>query len=240
MKKIVFLFLLMPCLIVAQTFEDGILTLTEFTVKTGHATQFEDGVKKWKECYNSNGGESTWGFWSRVQGEGRVYGVTSLMANWAAMDEEDSSNAGCGTIVSDFIMPHIESVKYNITTTLPDWSKKSMNTDTKFVWVTFMRVNDDRTFSKIVKDVTSVIAEEEGEPRGYWYAFMGGGENEADYMVSEQYSSYAELDADEDGPFEIYMKAKGEKKANAMMEDWNKAVDATWSYIWEYNLDLSN
>lgn len=224
----------------SQTFEDGILTLTEFKIKTGHASQFEDGVKKWKECYNSNGGENTWGFWSRVQGEGRVYGITSYMENWAAMDEEDASNSGCGVIVSDFIMPHIESVNYNITTTLPDWSRKSMDKTGKLVWVTFFRVNDSRTFSRIVKDVTSVIAEKEGEPRGYWYAFMGGGEHDPDYMVSEMYPNYAALDADEDGPFKMYEDAKGEKKANAMMDEWDKAVDAVWSYIWEYNEELSN
>jgi len=240
MKKLVFLLLFMPCILLAQTFEDGILTLTEFTIKIGHSAQFEDGVKKWKECYNANGGENTWGFWSRVQGEGRVYGITSYMENWAAMDVEDESNTGCGVIVSDFIMPHIEKVNYHITTTLPDWSKKTMDSRGKLVWVTYFRVNDSRTFSRVVKDVTGVIAEKEGEPRGYWYSFMGGGEQDPDYMVSQMYPNYAALDADEDGPFKLYSDAKGEKKANEMMDDWNKAVDAAWSYIWEYNEELSN
>jgi len=240
MKKIVFLIVFLPVMAFSQTFEKGILTLTTFKVKTGHATQFEDGVKKWKECYNANGGENTWGFWSRVQGEGRVYGVTTFMENWAAMDEQDESNSGCGIIVADFIMPHIESVDYDITMSLPDWSKKSMNSESKLVWVSYMRVNDRRTFSKIVKDVTSTIAEKEGEPRGYWYSFMGGGEMDPDFMVSQMYPNYAALDADEDGPFKIYSDAKGEKKANQMMEEWNEAVDASWSYIWEYNADLSN
>jgi hypothetical protein len=240
MKKLSLLFLFMPCIILAQTFEEGILTLTEFKIKQGHSAQFEDGVKKWKECYNANGGENTWGFWSRVQGEGRVYGVTSYMENWAAMDEDDESSTGCGLIVSDFIMPHIEKTNYNITTTVPDWSRKTMDNDGKLVWVTFIRVKDSRVFSKIVKEVTSVIAEKEGEPRGYWYSYMGGGEHDPDYMVSEMFPNYAALDTEEDSPFKVYMEAKGEKKANQMMEDWNKAVDASWSYIWEYNEELSN
>jgi len=240
MRKLGVLIVLLPFLAFSQTFEKGILTLTTFKVKTGHAAQFEDGVKKWKECYNDNGGENTWGFWSRVQGEGRVYGVTTFMENWAAMDKQDESNSGCGVIVADFIMPHIESVDYDITMSLPDWSKKSMEGGSKLVWVTYMRVNDTRTFSKIVKDVTSTIAEKEGEPRGYWYSFMGGGEHDPDYMVSETYANYAALDADEENPCQIYMEAKGEKKANQMMKEWDKAVDAVWSYIWEYNEELSN
>ena len=98
-----------------------------------------------------------------------------------------------------------------------------MDADSQLVWVTFFRVNDSRTFSRIIKDVTAVMTEKEGEPRGYWYSFMGGGENDPDYMVSRTYPNYAALDVEEDGPFKMYMD-----------------VDATWSYIWEFNEELSN
>jgi hypothetical protein len=124
--------------------------------------------------------------------------------------------------------------------TLPDWSKKTMATDTKLVWVSYFRVKNGSLFSEVVKDVSSTVANKEGEPRGQWYGIMGGDEDEADYMVVSSYPNYAALDVDEDGPFEVYEQVHGEKKANAMREKWRNAVDAGWSYIWELNTEMSN
>ena len=88
MKKLVLLVVLMPFLIVAQQNESILLNLSEITVKPGHNAQFIQGVKAWKECYLENNGEDKWNMWKRVQGEGNVYTMTSVMANWAEMDEE--------------------------------------------------------------------------------------------------------------------------------------------------------
>ena len=39
---------------VARAQEKFILSMTEFTIKTGHERQFENGIKQWKECYLEN------------------------------------------------------------------------------------------------------------------------------------------------------------------------------------------
>jgi len=240
MKRLLIMLMLIPFIGIAQDTEERILTMTQFNVKQGHRAQFEDGVKKYKECYTSNNGETNWNFWMRVQGEGTVYGATSFMEKWAEMDEEDNAGKSCYDIVSNFIMPHVESTRYNMAMTLSDWSKTSESTsEPKLAWVSYYDVKDNITFSEIIAEVSSVIKAKEGEPRGYWYNLMGG-KDSGDYMVSTIYGSYAELDVDEDSTYQMYLKAKGEKKAKETLNKWNKAVNDSWSYIWEYKPEISN
>ncbi len=66
MKKLLILLMIFPLMAFAQEVEERIMTMTEFKIKQGHGAQFKDGVKKWKECYTNDGGENTWGFWSRM------------------------------------------------------------------------------------------------------------------------------------------------------------------------------
>lgn len=241
MKKVLIIIMLLPFMAVSQTFEKGLLGMSSLTVKLGHSAQFEDGVKKWKECYLGNEGDWSWGMWKRVQGEGTVYALNGLMENWAEMDvSDDEAGKDCASIVMNFIMPHVEKSSYNLAMTLPDWSRKSIGAETGLVWVSYFRVKDRDMFVDVVKDVTSVMAEKEGEPRGYWYSFQGGGEYAPDYMVSSPYANFAALDEDEEGAFTMYEKAKGKKKADEMKNKWRMAVDAGWSYIWEYKEELSN
>lgn len=240
MKQLCIAMLLLPMMVLAQTFEKGILSMTSVTVKQGHRVQFEEGVKKWKDCMLENGTEDNWNMWSRVQGEGTVYGLTGMMANWAEMDKEDEAGKSCASIVTNFIMPHVEKASYAMASTLPDWSKKSMATDTKLVWVTYFRVKNGMLFSEVVKDVSSTLAKKEGEARGQWYAYEGGSETDPDYMVVSTFNGYAALDEDKDGPFKVYENVHGKKKADEMREKWRNAVDAGWSYLWEHKPELSN
>lgn len=242
MKKVLIILMVLPLFAVAQMTE-GLLDLTEITVKQGHNAQFLAGVKQWKDCYTKENGPDSWSFWSRVQGEGRVYGISSAMVNWAEMDKDPTAaSKSCRMMVDNLIMPHIEKIDYNITKGLTDWSKKSATDQPKLVWVTYFRVKNGIAFSEIIKEMTDVMVSVEGEPRGQWYRFMGGAEDAPHYMVSDLFTSYAALDEDEkrDGPFKMYKKAKGDKKAAQLMEKWMSAVDAQWSYIWELNVELSN
>jgi hypothetical protein len=239
MKKLCMLLLIFPFMAFAQEVEERILTMSEFKIKQGHSEQFKDGAKKWKECYIGNEGTDSWNFWERVQGEGTVYGLTGFMDKWAEMDETDPAGKDCRMIVKDFIMPHVEKATYNLAMTLPDWSRKSAPSDTKLVWVTYFRVKNSANFSDIIKEMTGVISEKEGEPRGNWFNIMGGDVDAPDYMVSTNYGSYAELDIDKDSPYQMYLKAKGEKKTKEMGAKWDMAVEDSWSYIYELNTDLS-
>lgn len=242
MKKLLLILLMWPLIALSQNTEAQLLSLTEFTVIQGHSAQFLEGVKKWKTCYNENNGTDSWNFWSRVQGDRNVYAVSGFMPNWAEMDKEDEAGKACRIVAMNFIMPHVKKANYNIAKTLPKWSKKTPSTDTELVWVRYFRVKNTAVFTEIVKEVSSTLAAEEGEPRGYWYRFMGGDEEAADYMVSETFPSYAALDEDDkkDSPFAVYKKVHGDKKAKEMNDKWMEAVDTSWSYLWELNQDLSN
>jgi hypothetical protein len=240
MKKLFIAMLLLPMMVMAQTFEKGILTMSTITVKQGHRVQFEDGVKKWKACMLENGSKENWDIWSRVQGEGTVYGLTGIMANWAEMDKEDEAGKSCASIVTNFIMPHIEKTSRAMATTVPDWSKKTMAADTKLVWASYFRVKNGMLFSEVVKDVSATLASKEGNARGQWYRLMGGSEHEADYMVVDSYNGYAALDVEIPGAFEVYESVHGKKKTEVQREKWRNAVDTGWSYIWEHKPELSN
>lgn len=240
MKKLFSILLIFPFMAFAQDVEDRIMNMTSFKIKQGHTAQFQDGVKKWKECYTENSGEDSWDFWFRMQGEGTVYGVTGFMDKWAEMDETDEAGEGCYTIVMNFIMPHVESVTRNMAKTLPDWSKKSIPSETKLAWVTYFKVDDAGNFSDVIKEMTSAMTEVEGGPRGYWYRLIGGDRDNADYMVSATYPNYADLDIDRDTPYQMYLKAKGEEKTKEMDDLWKSAGVESWSYVWEHQPELSN
>lgn len=234
--------MILPFMALAQEEEKGkLMSFSDFTIKMGHAAQFEDGVKKWKECYLEAGGEDSWNFWKRVQGEGAVYSFVGYMENWAEMDDEgDDAGKGCASIVMNFIRPHVEKIKYSLVRGIPEWSKQSEEDNVKIAWETSFRVKNGKLFNEVVESVTTVMKDVEGEPRGYWSYVIGGDEHEADYNVATLYDSYAALDKDEDSPFKMYEKAKGKKKADEMRDKWEDAVDEAWGYIWEYKKELSN
>jgi hypothetical protein len=106
--------------------------------------------------------------------------------------------------------------------------------------VTYYKVGDEGDFSDVIKEVTSTMTEVEGDSRAYWYSLIGGDRDNADYMVSSLYGSYAELDVERDSPYEMYVKAKGEEKAKEISEMWESADVESWSYIWEFQPELSN
>ncbi|WP_339610659.1 hypothetical protein [uncultured Planktosalinus sp.] len=226
-------------MLTAQNNESILLSVSEITVKQGHNAQFMEGVKKWKECYLENDGKESWNIWRRVQGEGTVYIMASVMANWAEMDIVDPVNKDCYTTVLNFIMPHVEKVNYNIARSMPEFSR-DMPEDTKLVWVTFFKVNDGTAFREIISAVSSSIKAKEGITRGIWYDYMGGALDAADYMVSTPYSGFAQMDIKRDSPWKIYENAVGKKKADEMGKKWDAAVDAAWSHIYTLNTELSN
>jgi hypothetical protein len=242
MKNLLMIMLMLPLMVISQNKETQLMTLSEFTIKQGHTAQFLDGVKKWKECYMENEGAENWNFWKRVQGDGVVYGLTGVMENWAEMDDESEDGAGqkCYGIVTNFIMPHVEKTKTGITQTVPRWSRTNTDEEMGVVWVTYMRVKDPMLFTKVVTEVNNTIAETEGEKRGYWYQFMGGDENDADYMISEVLPNYAALDEEYVNPFKAYIGIKGEKKGMEMYAQYMNSIDASWSYVWELDKELSN
>ena len=223
----------------AQNNEKILMNVTEITVKKGHNSQFVDGVKKWKECYLENKGTDKWNFWKRVQGEGNVYVMTGIMNTWSEMDKEDAAGDSCYLTLVNFIMPHVEKVNYNIAQRMPEFSR-GPNEDTKLVWVTFYKVKNDLDFKEIIGAVSDAIKAKEGSSRAWWYSYMGGAVDAADYMVSTPYKAYADLDIARDSPAKVYEDAIGKKKMDEMRSKWRAAVSDSWSYIYTLNSDLSN
>ncbi|WP_139002937.1 hypothetical protein [Hyunsoonleella aestuarii] len=242
MRKLVFLFLLMPFLIIAQDNDSFLLTLSEITVKPGHDAQFIAGVKAWKDCYLKNEGNDKWNIWKRVQGEGSVYTITGRMANWAEMDEQgDEAGKACRMLAVNLIMPHVKSSHYNIARFIPNTSRSAaFSADTEVVWVANFKTKNSRDFRECVNEISSVMETTEGDNRGYWYAVMGGSPEVADYFVSIPYKNFAELDVERDGVWKVYENEHGKEKTDALRDKFRASVSKDWSYMYTLNKKLSN
>jgi hypothetical protein len=227
---------------VSQENESFLLDMTEITVKHGHNSQFIAGVEAWKACYLENDGENNWNIWKRVQGVGTVYTMTGRMANWAEMDEEGSAaGKACRMLVVNLIMPHVESIHYNIARSMPAMSSTNpFPADTELVWVYNVKVNNSTSFKEVLADVNSALSKSSEGVRGYWYSVIGGAPEVSDYFVSIPYKNFAGLDVDREGVWEIHEKANGKKKTDAVRAKFRAAVDSDWSYIYSLQKELSN
>lgn len=226
-------------MLTAQDNERVLLTMSEFTVKQGHAPQFIEGVKKWKECYLENNGERKWSMWRRVQGEGVVFVMTGLRENWASMDQKDEANKECYALVLNFILPHVEKVNFNIARNMPDVSR-TFPEDTELVWVWACKVNNSTVFKENIEVMGKAIAAKEGGPRGVWYSYAGGAPDAPDYMVSVPFKGYADLDVTRENIWKIYEESAGKEKADAMRASQRAVIDVGWSYLYKLNKELSN
>lgn len=224
----------------AQAAEKGfILSMTELTIKPGHDNQFREGVKAWKACYIENKGEWTWNIWKRINGEGNVYILTSRMANWAEMDETSDDGKNCRNLVRDLINPHIESSEDNFARFQPEYSKAYPNPD-PVLWVTSWQVKDGMRFREIVKEVTAATAKAEGSSRGYWYSYMGGSKDAADFFVATPFANFAALDVDRENVWNIYEKANGKEKRDQLQADFRETIKESWSYLLKLDADMSH
>jgi len=242
MRKLFYLILILPFVVVSQSNESVLLSLSEITIKPGHDAQFLDGVKSWKECYLENEGTDKWNMWRRVQGEGSVYTMTSTMAKWAEMDEEgDAAGKECRMIVMNFIMPHVKSIHYNIASSMPDVSRTTpMPEDTELVNVYNFKISNSSVFMEVVDALTAEMKKADGDTRAVWYAVQGGAPEVADYFVVVPFKNFADLDIERDGVWKVYEKANGKTKADALRDKFRASISSDWSYMYTLNKGLSN
>ncbi|WP_027138869.1 hypothetical protein [Gaetbulibacter saemankumensis] len=241
MRKLLFLLFVLPLVLISQENESYLLNITEITVKMGHNDQFTEGVKAWKNCYIENEGEDHWNFWHRFQGVGNVYTLTSRMANWAEIDKKDEAGKKCRIKVVNLIMPHVESINYNIARSMPDISRSGgFPEDTEIVWVYNVQTSNSTHFKEVASEIGKSVKKAEGDSRGIWYSTMGGAPEVADYFIGVPIKNFAAMDVERDGVWEIYEKEHGKSKADALRSKFRSAVSSDWSYIYTLNKELSH
>lgn len=216
-----------------------LLSMTEFTIKGGHDTQFREGVTAWKTCYLENDGEWEWNMWRRIQGEGIVYGMTSFMDLWAEMDESDEAGMACQSLAQSMIIPHVETVVRNFARTIPAFSK-SAPAPMEAISVYYYQVNNGAKFRSTVASVQDAMRKVEGEPRGYWYSLVGGDLNAPDFFVVTPYANFAAMDAPRDGVWTVVENAEGKETRDQLQADSRDVVDKSWSFMFRRVGDLSH
>ena len=138
-------------------------------------------------------------------------------------------------------MAHVKSIHYNIARTLPDVGRMApMPEDTELVNVYNFKVSNSTAFMECIKEITSTIKKAEGDTRGTWYAVQGGAPEVADYFVAAPFKNFADLDADRDGVWQIYEKAHGKSKTDALRAKFRSSLSSDWSYMYTLNKGLSN
>lgn len=219
--------------------ESVIMSLTEFTIKPGHNTQFVEGVKTWKECYLEHEGEWTWYMSRRVQGTGNVYALRSYMENWAEMDDaSDEAGQACRNLVVNLINPNVEKATTHLSRFIPSISKASGGS-ADVVNVIYWRVKNSTLFMETVREVVSTVREAEGEPRGYWYGSIGGDLNAPHYSLATPYKNFAAMDEERDGVWTVVENELGEEKRAELQNNFRESVDQSWSFMWRNVPDLS-
>lgn len=217
-----------------------LMSVTEFTIKPGHDTQFQEGVKAWKACYIAEKGEWTWKVWQRQQGEGNVYVLASEMPNWAEMDKNDPVGGKCYSLVTAMIDPHIEKATSHVTRLLPEISKNTPTTD-ELISVGFyeLSLTDGHKFLPAVREVSASMAKAEGTVRGYWYSWLTMGPDSPNYHVVTPYKNFAAMDITRDSIWDIYEKEHGKEKRDAIQAQFRSSLKNVWTYHYKMNKDMS-
>jgi len=223
-----------------QAQQKFILSITEFTVKGGQESQFEEGVKAWKTCYLENKGEWTWTLWKRYNGKGSVYVLTSRSQKWAEMDDQnDEAGKKCHQIVMDKIVPYIESSEDNFATNIPELSRVGAY-ESGVLWVTFFQVENSVLFREIITQIADIMQKAEGDKRGFWYMSNGGSPTAADFFVSTPYKNFAALDVERDAVWKLVENAKGKEETEKLRASFRSSLKDSWMYLFKRMDDLSN
>jgi hypothetical protein len=220
--------------------ESMLLSISEFHVKMGENMAFQEGVKAWKSCYLENEGEWTWNVWSRINGEGTVYYLTSYSGGWAEFDRDDSAAMSCYRQAAELIMPAVKSVTNHFAYTMPGWSMTPSGDQNTVVDVSYFRVKNYPLFNELASTVMNIIEEETGSKRTMWYRAAAGGPDSYHYMNVYGYEDMAAMDEPMDSAWQIVEAAEGEERMRELQDDYRNSVENSWTYIFRLMEDLSH
>ncbi|MBD8488957.1 hypothetical protein IFO69_09390 [Echinicola sp. CAU 1574] len=218
-----------------------IRVIVEFKVKEGQTSLFEKSISSWKECYLSNGGETAWSLFRRMDGEGDNYVLTYVKPNWAAFDDKDKAAGSCNSLADLMLSPNVEESSRYFTKFMPEISKQATPESPQLVAVTFFKVKTGkyRSFMDHVKTISGHIASAEGSPRGYWYRYLGGGENAPEFFTSNTHQSFSDLD----GISSIWNTVEnvlGKKEKDKLYDTFFESVDDLYNHIYQLIPEISN
>jgi len=222
----------------AQEETGPILTIYEVKVKHGHESKWRAAAKAWNQCYGENGGQASWNAWSRVQGEGNVFVFSVMADNWAEFGQQDAASRACREVFETQLTPHEDGEKTMLAQEMSGISD-AWSENTKVVGVYNFTVDDSRTFTKVITEVSKAMQKTDNTVTLQWYEAMGGGEDEADYFVVANHADFASMDKDWTGPWEAVAAQHGKETAEEWRGMFADAVDDQWDYMYVREDDLS-
>jgi hypothetical protein len=220
--------------------ERQILSLTEFTIKPGHSAAFQEGVKSWKECYLNNEGTWSWNTWSRMNGKGSVYLLTSYTSSWAEMDEEDDAGRMCAPVALQLIMPNVDVAENQYFYTMPGWSATPGDEQNNFVEVTYFKISHSEKFADLVSGVSGIIEDVEGDKRSTWYDSYGRSPGQFHYMSVVGHESMVSLDSPKTNIWQVIIDAEGEDRRDELVDLYYQSVEESWMYMYSRMEELSH
>ena len=233
----------LPTTMLAQTEPLGpLMSVTEFTIKPGHVTQFKEGVKAWKACYLENKGEWTWRMWQRQQGEGNVFVLASDMVNWAEMDKTDESGKNCQNLARELINPHVEKAVRHVTRFQIGVSKGApLASEEEIIRVSFYKLNytNGHRMMEVVKEVEEIRKSAKLDIPWYWYQWQTSGPESPNYHLVMPYKDFAAMDIVQEGVWDIVEKTAGKAKRDELQAAFRSSLASTWSYIYKLDKEIS-
>lgn len=218
--------------------QDGDNIARTFFVQTkmGHGDAFTEGVKKYWECYEANGGDWTWTAWSRTSGRLGLYVFRSDGHNWADFDADNTAGQACGDTFDANVTPHVETFEGGWSRDMPDVSRHEEG-DMTVAYVGVFWVNDSRKFEQWIDDTHKATTEKEWGH--YHWGAITTSDDGADYYVAIMNADFADMAPPETSFWEIQEQVHGSRKVEQMRQTLSDIIDKSAWHIWSRVDDIS-
>lgn len=241
MKKLIYLLLLCPLLVVSQPGTELIFEIGTLTVSPANVKQVEAAMGAHNKKYHASGASGVRVYVVQTGSEAGSYKWVMGPAPWSSLDNRPQDEAH-NTDWQDNVARHLgESGNTEYIRFDPKLSRfpKDFNADKLFIRYIDVARGKMKEVNEILKQIHRVYAEKiPGETFGIYYNEIPSTSSGRDITVTSFFNSYSWM-AQDDNFDAKYDEIFGKGKAAKMWTAWQAATVGMESEIWEYREDLS-
>ena len=224
----------------AQDDGGNVAVLHCIDVKGGMQGPFEEGMKKHMAWHKEKKDTWGWGVWNIISGpdSGR-YCAGSPGHEWEDLDsppvphEEDSARAAAD--FGDYIAHH----EMTLWTRMPDVSRPpDAPLPMSSVGFFYVEFGMDDEFNHLIGEFHKAILKTDMPWRYNWYSLASGGKG-GTYALVLPMANFAGMNPSGKPFDEMLEEAYGRRTADALLEQWAKAVAGTRNHLTQSRPDLS-
>ena len=225
-----------------QSSDGEIARLYLVDVKDGMGPRFESALKSHTEWRRTNGDPWAWTIYTVVNGTNLGdFVIRSGNHTWAELDAyEDFLNKGTIHYYAS-VGPYINGVTSHITRMRADQVRWPEDPSTiKYIEIVnyLLKPGHAAAFRKAITKAHDAATQTDWSGRYAWEWMVNGGPVPLATLVLP-FTSYADMDTDDDGVGAMLTKVYGEEEANALMEGFAGASASVETQLLRFRPDLS-